>query len=1612
MTVPVPPLLFPEILNSSGQWIALGKTHNLNDNDFRWLANVELATQALRSKQTPPMLAQSISLDIGEPSPVALAGSFILSETPDDKGAILYTPYDGLKKYDSLPNLIDALEMRFKSIKEDDSILAFLALSQRRKIVGQSSHTLSYEAIEGDIFDSQKAAILACRQIDAEAVLKELKQLPSLTSLLEKILDGLLAYRFPHLKQAQTRVTFYTDAEVIDGVPPPLSGRHLHDSMSLSDAVLLIYRQRAWPSGQLREFSHPGHATVEGDQAAWEDAVNQASGKLQVLLFSEMENYWNAPASAESARRTFFAEVLREQARAELMIKRESNILDPTQFAILHHVIQQGTAPLPTIETVRLWEDEPNYVELAGSLMISHADACLYTPTMGLQVLKDYRDLKETLISKFRAAGHQDELFGLLNLEERKRYIGFDRPHVTGERISGEIFKVLFEAIITKQRQNIAYALQAFRLSDGAVGIHSLFDKALDIHTMIHEKLLEMDAGERWVTRPVLAGVQQPSAVLEQKAKVVEKSCESIRTELAGLFESQPLDNVIEQRSHLENLKPRLTHALFFGVTSEAKLRVLSGSLKAAEQAIVETVFNAAQPNRDARRSLNGFRPDAWSIALEHPVTKDPRTLAHCVLLTERGGLDDAHAGTAILWTPALGLEVFSSINVARRALERRLKDQVDRLSLLENLLPGDQLLQQNFTLGALQLIEGNVLDHCVQSGIDHFLARCAVLRERLKGKTALVPALSSVTRQMIATNLLRTSHLAKAIALQQTLPAWLGMAPVAEQQLHLELLEQWCQSVADDKDYLSDLPSLPDHVTKRLTSLLDARFPDSKLKPTDIEITPDLALGGPACTLTEFALKFAQGTHYKVASKTATPLPAKLDQSAVQQLLLSLEIPTTYATTVVDALSDTNPLAQERKQRFYRQLPWQLLQHAHGLKLQQQLSSDAFDYLCQVLDMPDGLARETVAGAHAMVYPLSLIKTPGAVAVETLGLYLIRPGIGHKGPLVLYAPYAEQVFREFADEASVIAAINTPGNFPDLLIRRLPEAQQAVFRGVLQSSVNKTSELTLAGAAITGNLLHRFFADNLKLLPQFLNCQLQSNAQADWETAKTLFRYGVGLAAHLLPGKLSCPIFLWQAYKDFKESAEALQDHHWKKALQAFIAGAAQMLLLGSLSLEATAQTEDITVGATDKVEPETPVEVPTGTESNIPVPAWSQIRPTSPLRTELQSFEASDVVLEALKHDTSNGIYEDTTDKRTYTAIAGKVYRIEQPGAVWQMVNDENPGPSLRESGSQLFLNPDRHAVHYGKAISKLHNHISVEVNRQVMMNIEAEGMEAISLNFPQKARTIQHAIDMARNYAFQCLHNLALVKSNIPVERVDSFLKSFFGVQQIDTKLLNRIKKTIVPICNALVDPTEDLMNTERFVIGSNVNSRSTTIAFVLGNDSKKKLHLTEHFFNPGLVEYDSSTLQPFDINGHAQASTLIHEFAHQFSKAEDFASLESRRPFVDLIKIDTLKGLSMKHQQEKFQSRALSLKTPRDELFSRWNRKAGAYITWDKIRDMGAERVSKKLLKLTGCQTIEDARDAFLDPDSADIRVDVILSNADSISRLICEIGRQLDTEPVT
>lgn len=842
---------------------------------------------------------------------------------------------------------------------------------------------------------------------------------------------------------------------------------------------------------------------------------------------------------------------------------------------------------------------------------------------------------------------------------------------------------------------------------------------------------------------------------------------------------------------------------------------------------IVDTVFNPDRADRKSRLAVRGFRPDAFSLVLACSGRQDALPLANCILLTERGGLDAQHSGRAILWTPAVGLEVFNSVASVRSHLNQRLLAPQKRLELLENLTPAQRLFHRRYSLNRLQLIEGNVLQHFAQSAIDHFLGRCEYVRTLKLSDIQQNKALKQLTQTVIDCNLRRASSIASAITQQQSLPAWLGIAPVEEQQLHIELLEQYRKNVIDDKDYLHGMQTLEEYARQTLKTLLTARFPGKSLDPDMIEITPHLALAGPAQTLTDFALNhinIAQGTGFSIASKTLQTIPEGLNQTAVKQLLLSLDIRQGFGKRLTDTFSGRDAVTREL--RFVQQLPWQLLQHAHALKLQQLLSAGAFDLISQVLDMPDAIARATVSGAHAIAKPLELIKTAGASAVKTLGLYLIGPGDGKHGPLILYTPYhTGSVFTEFANEAAVVAAINTPGALQDLIVRRLPESERASFNNLFKNSVGQLSEVTLGTTPIGGNLMTQLFTDNTRLLSQMLGSQSETTGQADWETVKQLFSSGIRLITGLLPGKLAYVQFLWQAYKDFKDSAENLQDHHWKRALQAFIAGGAQMLTLGKLSLE---ESTIAAQAASDTAPVETPVVDP----------QWSQVRPTGAGRTALQPFEATTVALKDLKKDPANGTYLDSVSKKRYAPIAGKVYQVEKPGVVWQVRNDKESGPSLlKTSTPQLVVDPDLYTVHYGKALSTLHNHYTSNYHARQILNIEARGMEAIRTHYPEKARMIVQAIDISRFYAFNSLHNLAQLRKLLPGTRLDTFLKRFFDVDSVDTALLDKIKQAIVPICNALVDPAENLMNTDRFVVGSNRYDASKTMAFVVDKDSEK-------------------------------------------------------------------------------------------------------------------------------------------------------------------------------
>ena len=84
------------------------------------------------------MLVKRILLKIPGLEHLALAGSFLLTATPDDNGVILYTPYAGIQKFTDRSALTEQLVKQLEAADEDDNLLAFMALSQRRAVVDLS----------------------------------------------------------------------------------------------------------------------------------------------------------------------------------------------------------------------------------------------------------------------------------------------------------------------------------------------------------------------------------------------------------------------------------------------------------------------------------------------------------------------------------------------------------------------------------------------------------------------------------------------------------------------------------------------------------------------------------------------------------------------------------------------------------------------------------------------------------------------------------------------------------------------------------------------------------------------------------------------------------------------------------------------------------------------------------------------------------------------------------------------------------------------------------------------------------------------------------------------------------------------------------------------------------------------------------------------------------------------------------------------------------------------------------------------------------------------------------------------------------------------------------
>jgi len=1606
MTTSALPYFFKEaeLASTAKQPGAREKALNFSLDDLKWFLRVHLATHIARKNHTSPMLVHRLLLTQAGATDTPLAGAFTMSR-PDDGEVVLYTPWQGLIKFKNMDEAKSKLLEWLGQETGRRELMRFLSLEQRSALPATVTTGITTQEIDGAVFQDQETTLERNQAQNLKTLMAELLKMPTLQSMLDETLkiSSILLKSFPTMDQRLTRLKTY--------LRNPSAGagsdrQQETSSLSLSQALLHFHLKKNWPIGDSQEFTNPAlNFSTSGDNLAWETAIEEIAGSFTSQLDTLLETFWNTTTHHGLSRSTLFAEGMRDTFYTRLLLKRQQGNLSTQEYQDLTGANHMSAESAFLAKTVRITTPANRYADLMSTLILggNASRGFIYTQHNGIEPVKDLSAVTSTLLERLNSEAHENALLNLMSLGDRGRFVAMassDRD-IVGQPITGSVFERLMNDILGKQRDNVSHSLGLYRDSEGARDPHALLDHALDVRGWIDDRLLAMEADEH-LSRPApLRWYAQPATVGGESAHAQLKIITSAGKAHDQLLDARPaiastLKTVAEVEtavaSSIATLKSSFTQTLSTALRSELDLRTVTRILGATEQAIIKTVLD--QPVRSLRAKLNGFVPDVFSLALKVSDATDPLKLASCFALTEQGGLDPSKSGKSVLWTPASGFEAFSGLTPLIRALEKRLGDKDLRDTLLENLGRSERLPGKVYTLAPMQLINTHFIEHLQQTFVHLDKTSVADALGSKLPAAALANLMDRVALRIPLSGLHRVTQIAQSLETLQKLPEWLSKASLPDQKLHAELLQQYLNNVTDDQDYLTGISSLQHTARRHLQTQLKADTYD--VDPDEIEVRIDDAKIAQVIsqTLTEFALIHftdLDKTHFKLVSRTPTAVPAGMNELYIKNLIKNLKLGQHQQKIVKDALAQTQAGEPDRRKRFYTQVPWQLMHHAHEEKLQGRLSQTGFELIQQIANMPDAIARAAVDDADAIIRPLELVGVENTRAMTVPGIYLIGSSTNKAGPQILIAPNSSgHGIKEYRNEAQLLTELKSGGGLLDWVLMNLPLANQALFEKEMASTGKRLAGVTLAVNPFKGHWFKQLFNDTADLLNRLLGFQGDDKKQSEWASIKHLLGEGLHAAFSYFAGKLAYPLTVWRSYKEIKQSAEDLQTHKWGAALKEFINGMAQLAMLRD--------SQDVQ---------STPVPVlPTSTTSTTSMTPfkWQDINITARERTRLSIHESIDIDLGSLTHDVKLGLYVHPTTKKHYCPVEGKVYPVAAHGTRWRIGGDKKRGPYLNQNTSKQWI-VDKKTTHPRFNIcSQLQTAFSVWDG----MNVDAWGMSEIRMLFPQKARQISEALELATTYAWNTFRNLQMLKNaDDTVTPVHQIVMDFLGVTALLPVHIEPLEKALNEVFASLLKPTLTKVDSSRFVVGRAVTGGSNTFAFTVPSDKKQKIYLVEKFFKTGYYIYKPYLSDPnFPIDTHARAATLLHELAHIALDAEDITYLDSGTPFVDLITTSTTTGTAMKEALSQVQTTALSIKSPYTELFTVYDPATQQREDLGNTYEEDTTDEKKLVLALTKAENLSGARTAFKkDPM---IRLKVLLANADSVAWLITQLGRQLHT----
>lgn len=839
-------------------------------------------------------------------------------------------------------------------------------------------------------------------------------------------------------------------------------------------------------------------------------------------------------------------------------------------------------------------------------------------------------------------------------------------------------------------------------------------------------------------------------------------------------------------------------------------------------------------------------------------------------------------------------------------------------------------------------------------------------------------------------------------------IPSWLAQATAAQKTGYLKALAYSLLSSPAEQDYLLDLQDIPSFAQDRLQAQLDLDFTPGRFMPHAVFVTtqryvPTPPLPGeipsavPAATLShrQSLVQYALN-HYRdwdaaitaVELGSGHPAPAELDAAYVRQLVRGLDLGRHYQVMLEQAFLPTDLRYAQRLERYCRQLPGQLIEHAWRAHLKGSLLLQAVQLITQVMLAPEAQLRPVGDLGPLDFTPLELIASQGLSADRVPDCYLfIARG---SGLCVLYLPYeASLPFQAFDNAAALLKALIDDTSLQQRVLARMPESWRSRYDhgGFKEAHLNLSSEssfdyfpapgpVQLSSTPVTGNLLHFLFEENARYLITLSKTQLTTAAQAQWSAFVSVLSLAWEQLPMFLPGKIGLILATWQLELKTLQIAQAAEQGKWGQSLLELACALVQGALIGH---------------GVSKLEG-----VPTRREQ-----FWQALREDSQYGLSLAGYESPGQALQDLYFEASTGSYATRTTSEHFINLRGRLYRVRQEDGQWFLggTQDEELGPMLdfdAQIGWAISTSPAL-PVYAGGVPSRLGGRLTRWTLGRNEVVILAVGARKIRQLMPQRARMLRHAHRDALSYLGNALDNLhrATPAGRAPATTLD-IIAHFFGTPQVSDALVRRIRQSLEKLVTVMASRAYSPVSSKRYVMGRRLNQASSVgIAFMSALDPQKQVFLLDEFF-----DFDSArnlplapSFRPDDANALSKAMVLLHEFTHIACDTRDIRYLEAATPYVERLRPGVRRAW-LEHEHDEL----FSHRTPSRRLFTVRDDVTGL------IRDIrNDDRKGRALiLRIAASPDLVDARRRFLN--DADIRSRIMLMNADSLTLLIYRLGR--------